>query len=338
MINLDKKKVIVGMSGGVDSSVCALLLKEAGYNVTGVALRIYQPEADIIFAKETCEYLGIEFIEIDARELFEAEVLKNFKDEYSKGRTPNPCIRCNPFVKWRLLLDEADKLGAYHVATGHYACIKEKDGIFYVAKAADVSKDQSYALCMLPEDALCRSILPLGAYSKREIRNIASEYNLPSCEAPDSEDLCFANSDYTEIFDSDEEGNFVDTEGNILGKHKGISHYTVGQRRGLGIAAGDRTYVVKIDAYTHNVILGCLDELNTHSLTCHNVNVISDFSDGQSVIFKIRYNHKGECGKIYKISDGGIRCEFDNPVRAVAPGQSAVFYSDDCVIAAGIID
>ena len=338
MINLDNKKVIVGMSGGVDSSVCALLLKEAGYDVSGVALKLYQPEDDIIVAEKTCELLGINFSLIDARKLFEAEVLKNFKEEYSAGRTPNPCLRCNPLVKWKLLLDEADKIGAYYVATGHYACIKEIDGTYYVARATDLSKDQSYALCMLPEDALKRSILPLGAYSKLEIRVIASEHNLPSFEAPDSEDLCFAGSNYSEIFDADKEGNFVDTNGNILGRHKGISHYTVGQRRGLGIAAGDRTYVIKIDPLSNDVVLGELDDLNTSSLTCHNINVISDFPDGQPVFFKIRYNHKGECGNIYKTSDGGIRCEFDNPVRAVAPGQSAVFYSDDLIIAGGTID
>jgi len=405
MIDYDHKKVILGLSGGVDSAVAAQLLIDAGYEVIGTCLKMCQPEAEIEDARAVAAALGISFHVIDMSEGFKRNVLDDFASEYANGRTPNPCLRCNRLVKWEGLLSLADELRAYYVATGHYARVIKHESSFSASNASDSQvgitesqteinnlqacaldsqtdisdshieiinsqsdslesqsstldscsstfligkglsdKDQSYALYALTSSQLARTLLPLGDKSKEEIRELASNIKLPVANKKDSQDICFVpDGDYAGFLSknycvSDVPGNFVRTDGTVLGPHKGISHYTVGQRRGLGIAAEQSLYVISICRESGDVVLGFEDEVYRDSLVCNNLNIlVPDIPENFSVFCKIRYNHRGECGRITKLSENEIRCEFDHPVKGVAPGQAAVFYKDDCIIAGGTI-
>jgi len=352
------KKVVVGMSGGVDSSVAAYILKEQGYEVVGVTMQIWSPEGDspereggccsataIEDAGKVAEYLGIEHRVITYRDAFEDRIISNFMSEYMAGRTPNPCVLCNRMVKWNALIEAADECGAEYVATGHYArIVKLPGGRYAVSTSATAEKDQTYALYNLTQEQLKRTLMPVGDYHKDEVRRIAENAGLITAHKPDSQDICFvddgdyagyilANSDY-----EDEPGNFVDLEGNILGRHKGIIHYTVGQRKGLGIAFGEPRFVVTIRPETNEVVLGRGDEVFSDELVAHNINYmgVESFESGQRALAKIRYSHRGSMCSIFPEGEC-VRVVFDEPVRAITPGQSIVFYDEDTVMAGGII-
>ncbi len=346
------KKVVVGLSGGVDSSVSAWLLKEQGYEVIGVNMEHLKPADDSSFslegtedAKKVASALGIPFYVINYHDAFKSGVIHPFIGAYCSGRTPNPCVWCNRYVKWEALLRKADELGADYVATGHYAKVKRlENGRYCVAASATAKKDQTYALCALSQDQLKRTLMPLGDYTKDETRKIAARQGIPVANKPDSQEICFIpdddyagyikeNSDY-----KPQPGNFVDIHGNVLGKHKGIIHYTVGQRKGLGIAFGTPMYVVRIKPDTNEVVLGTNEETFGDTLYAGSINFMGQesFSPGEVLLAKIRYSHKGDFCRVFPF-EKGLKCVFEKPQRAITPGQALVLYKEDYVVAGGII-
>lgn len=351
------EKVLVGMSGGVDSAVAAYLLKKAGYEVIGVTLRTWQsgdgPESrccDIEDARSAAEALGIRFLTVNCTQDFQRYVAAPFAEEYLRGRTPNPCIECNRRVKWEKLLFYAKVVGARYIATGHYASVVKRDnGRYTVKKALHPEKDQSYMLYRLTQDQLAVTQMPLGDLYKGEVRRIAEEAGLPLASKPDSQEVCFVTegnyADYirdTAKGDPPGEGMFVDLSGNPLGRHKGIIHYTVGQRRGLGIALGYPAYVKELRADRNEVVLAEEEALYSRELVCEDVSFmgIPGMEEGETLSceVKIRYRHGGQRAEIAMLEDNRVKVHFADPVRAAAPGQSAVFYDDSgCIIGGGII-
>ena len=355
-----KKKVLVGMSGGVDSSVAAFLLKEQGYDVTGITMRMWR-ESDCLCGEDgsLCENteaedaarvaktLGIPFFVMDFSQKFKSHVIDYFVEEYLQGRTPNPCIVCNRYVKWEALLAHCLSSGAEYIATGHYARIASlPNGRLAICRSMTASKDQSYALYSLTQEQLAHTLMPIGNYEKKEIRMIAEQAGLPVADKPDSQEICFVpDNDYAGFIDRmagkrvPEGGNFVDAHGQVLGKHKGITHYTIGQRRGLELPMGERVYVTGICSDKNEVVIGQNEELFTKKVLCHKVNFMSieDLTHPMRVFGKIRYNHKGAYCTIEKMQDGSVYAEFEEPVRAAAPGQSICFYEGDYVLGGGII-
>ena len=343
------KKVVVGMAGGVDSSVCVHLLKEQGYEVIGVTLELWRDEPEVCEdateARTNADEMGISHHIIHGKPEFEQEVISYFVDEYLHGRTPNPCVRCNPTIKWKLLMEAADRFGADYVATGHYAKVKLLDnGRYGVLKAADEKKDQSYVLAQLSQDQLSRTLLPLGDYTKDEIRDIAKYLGLTSAEKKDSQDICFIDDNDYGRFLRDRlgdklppEGDFVLTDGTVVGRHKGITNYTIGQRKGLGIALGERTFVNRIDVEKNQVILGT--DLYVKELTADSWNFISepDLDPKKSYTARVRYSNFGAACHGERISDIGYKITFDDPVRGVTPGQTVAVYDGDILAAGGII-
>ena len=353
------KKVVVGLSGGVDSAVAASLLKNE-YEVIGVTLQMQGgcfALKDIEDAKNIAELLGIEHVVLDCRERF-AAIKKYFVKAYLDGKTPNPCVVCNPLVKWTALCEYADKIGADYVATGHYAYVEKLDNGRYALKAADSNKDQTYALYGLRQEQLQRTLMPLGRFtSKDEVRKIAKEIGLSVSDKPDSMEVCFIpDNDYAgfiaEYMKDDvtgetanlpamQPGNFVNEEGKVLGEHKGIIHYTIGQRKGLGIAFGEPMFVKEIRPESNEVVLARNEDLFTTKLTAENVNLMgaSEITEGMRAKAKIRYAHKGEMCKVVKYDGTSLELEFDNPVRAVTKGQAVVLYDEaGHVICGGIIE
>ena len=350
-------KVIVGMSGGVDSAVTALLLKEAGYEVEGVTLRTWDTEetevsrcCEIDGARETAEKLGIPFHVLNVSSAFKKNVTEPFIREYLRGRTPNPCVFCNRAVKWEWLIYMANVLQADYVATGHYAEIRKlPNGRYTVRKAAYAPKDQTYMLYRLSQEQLSRTIMPLGTYDKNDVRKIAADAGLPSASSPDSQEICFVTeghyADYIREHAKDPvpgAGNYVDETGQILGQHKGIIHYTIGQRKGLGLAMGHPVYVQEVRPGTNEVVIGEEDGLFHTEILCEDLNFLSipELSEGEKIRaqVKIRYAHKGEMAELEMQPDGRLKLSFEAPVRAASPGQSAVFYDeDDCLIGGGVI-
>lgn len=356
------KKVLLGMSGGIDSSMAAVLLVEAGYDVIGLTIRTYDSinesciskekgccTVESIFeAKKLAEKLRIPHYIIDARELFTDIVISDFKNEYMQGRTPNPCVVCNPHIKWNLMLSKADEFQCEFVATGHYAKIKQLNGQNYIVKGADDSKDQSYFLWMLSQEQLQRTLFPLGEYNKDEVRKLAAEKGFTKLsEKKESQEICFIpDDDYREFLkqnipdfsDKISEGNFVDTTGKILGKHKGYPFYTIGQRKGLGIALGYPLFVKKINPETNTIILGKQEELFDEEMWVRDFQLMKyqilppDFEAS----VKIRFRNKGYMGKI-NIFENKLQVLFTEKVPSVTPGQSAVFYEGDDVVGGGII-
>lgn len=358
---MDKKKVVIGMSGGVDSSVGAWLLKEQGYDVIGVTMQIWQDEAPEIQeenggccglsavddARRVAQQLEIPYYVMNFKQEFKKHVMDYFVEEYLHGRTPNPCIACNRYVKWESLLTRSLAIGADYIATGHYARIEKlENGRYALKKSATAAKDQTYALYNLTQEQLSRTLMPVGEYTKEEIRAIAEKIGLQVAGKKDSQEICFIpDHDYARFIEEHAsqvppEGNFVDLDGNILGKHKGITHYTIGQRKGLNLSMGHPVFVTAIRPETNEVVIGDGNDVYTDRLRCTNVNYMAIdglYGEEAVVTAKIRYSHKGAVCHIREIGNGIVECVFEEPQRAVTPGQAVVFYQGDYVAGGGTI-
>ncbi len=342
------KKVLLGMSGGVDSAVAAYLLKEKGYEVIGVTMSLCTDNSeDILDAKKVASKVGIEHITVDFSACFKEKVVDNFIRCYKDGGTPNPCVECNKYIKFGKMFELADELGADFVATGHYAKItRDENGKCVLKKANDLSKDQTYMLYNLSEDKLERILFPLGEISKAEAREIAICEGFVNAHKKDSQDICFVpDGKYAEFIEETTgesfiEGDFITTDGKVVGRHNGIIRYTIGQRKGLGVAFGRPVFVCAKNVEDNTVVLGENEDLLSTQLTAHDVNLINlkEFSEPTRVLAKIRYNQTEQPASVLSIGEGRIRVDFDTPQRAVSRGQSVVLYDGDKVVGGGIID
>jgi tRNA-uridine 2-sulfurtransferase len=351
--------VVVAMSGGVDSSVAAALLQKEGYNLIGITMKTWGfddfPEKDtgccsleaIYNARNVCNQLNIPHYTFDFTERFNDTVIKNFIDEYMLGNTPNPCVLCNKVIKWGVLLEKAESLGAQLIATGHYAKLNHLNGRYFISNAKDTNKDQTYALWQVSQYALERTKFPLGEYTKPEIRKIAAELNLKPAETPDSQEICFVpNNDYRELLEVripnlKEKLNNGDIiyKGKKIGKHKGYPYYTVGQRKGLNIALGKPVYVSKIDAENNIIELDDEEGLFKKEFTAKDINLMKyeKLEKPMKANVKIRYKDRGSSATIEHLGNSHIKVIFDEPKKSITPGQSAVFYEGNDVIGGGII-
>ncbi len=350
------KKAVVGMSGGVDSSVAAFLLKEQGYEVTGVTVRTWEEEepsddsekSDIYKARRIASCLGIVHRTVDLREAFKQAVVDDFIREYLSGHTPNPCIRCNPAVKWRGMLMVAEEIGADVVATGHYAKADLlPNGRYAVRNSASAKKDQTYVLYRLTQEMLSKTTFPVGDYEKDEVRSIAKRAGLPCAETPDSQEICFfIGTDYAGFLERNANGSaflpgsFVSTDGTVLGRHKGLIHYTIGQRKGLGIAFGEPMFVTALRPETNEVVLGKSEDLMKTEFTVREavwMGVPESFSEGDFQ-GKIRYAKKAAPCRVTRTGENRLSVVFEEPQRAPTPGQSFVFYEGEYVAGGGFIE
>jgi tRNA-specific 2-thiouridylase len=356
-------KVLVAMSGGIDSTVTALMLNDQGYEVVGITMKTWDYAASGGSKKETgCCNIdsfndarmaavqhGFPHYILDIRDEFGDFVIENFVEEYLAGRTPNPCVMCNTHIKWRALLKRADALGCDYIATGHYANVHQHDnGRYFISKGVDDTKDQSYVLWGLQQDLLSRTLLPLGTYHKTAIRQMALDYGYPElAKKSESYEICFVpDNDYRGFLKRRVEGLeekvtggfFVDKTGKVLGKHKGYPFYTIGQRKGLDITFGKPVYVTNIIPETNTVMLGEEDDLNRQEMVVSKINWIKydGITDGTEAITKIRYKDKGALASLYN-HPNGVQVQFSHYAKGIAPGQSAVFYEGDDVIGGGVI-
>ena len=347
------------MSGGVDSSVAALLLKEQGYLVSGLTMQLYRPENETGTMKgtccgasaaqdaaEVCGILGIAHFSVNFEDLFHEKVIDYFAKEYTAGRTPNPCIACNHHLKWGAMLAWAREHGADHIATGHYAGVKQlENGRFALQKSKTAAKDQTYALYSLTQEMLSATLFPIGAYEKEEVRRIAERAGLPVAKKPDSQEICFVpDRDYARFLETEyggvvpPEGNFVTKDGIVLGRHLGITHYTIGQRKGLGLSLGHPVFVSEIRPETNEVVVGEEEEVFTKTVYASDLSYMAseDLKEGH-FLAKVRYNHAGQSAEVRKIGEDRIECRFTEPVRAATPGQALVLYDGDFVAGGGVI-
>ena len=357
---MSKGKVVVGLSGGVDSSVAAWLLKKQGYDVIGVTMQIWQDEENIVQeenggccglsavddARRVAAAIGIPYYVMNFKDEFQKSVIEYFTKEYLAGRTPNPCIACNRYVKWEALLQRSLSIGADYIATGHYARIEHlPNGRYAIRRSATMEKDQTYALYNLTQEQLARTLMPVGEYSKDRIREMADEIGLLVAHKPDSQDICFVpDGDYASFIENTTDqvlqtGDFVTPEGKILGKHKGIIHYTVGQRKGLGLALGYPAFVLEIRPETNEVVIGTYEESLTYTVRANELNFMSveQITEPVRVFAKIRYNHKGAWCTVERTGEDEIVCTFDEPIRAATPGQAVVLYDGEYVLGGGTI-
>ncbi len=349
---MSKGKVVIGMSGGVDSSVAAYLLKEQGYDVVGVTMRVWQDdnqdnglqaETD---ARAVADALGIEHRVASYEKQFREQVVDYFVGEYLKGRTPNPCNMCNRRIKWESLLQVADEIGAEYVATGHYARVDRlNSGRLAVCNSATATKDQTYALCNLTQEQLGRTLMPIGAYEKDKVRQMAESIGLQVASKADSQDICFIpDGDYAAFIRKNTQidvkpGDFVDRDGNILGRHKGITDYTIGQRKGLNLAMGHPVFVTGIDVEKNQVIIGESEDLFTTRVkaTDFNYMAVEKLEVGDRFMGKIRYAHKGDWCRVISAAGDTVEVEFEVPVRAITPGQALVLNQGEYVAGVGIL-
>ena len=365
------RTIAVAMSGGVDSSTVAAMLRAEGHNVVGLTMQLWNqrrlaghdgmPDAvqgrccsldDVYDARRVAETIGIPYYVVNHEERFERDVVRPFVEQYLSGRTPIPCSLCNNHLKFDQLLIVAQQIGADALATGHYARVEFDDrlGRWLLKRPTDRSKDQTYFLFGLTQPQLSRTLFPLGGMMKPEVRRLAERHGLALAQKPDSQEICFVpGGDYKKFLDAylaeqgealpDTAGELVTTDGEVVGEHAGIHNFTVGQRKGLGVATGSPLYVIQIKGDAHQVVVGNQEELYSRTLRVHRTNLISvkDLQEPMRVTVKIRHRHEGAAGMIEKSGDDEITVSFDQPQRAVTPGQAAVFYADDVVVGGGWI-
>lgn len=357
---MEKKKVVVGLSGGVDSSVAAYLLKKQGYDVIGVTMQIWQEEdieeqeenggccglSAVDDARRVAQILDIPYYVMNFRKEFKERVIDYFNQEYLEGRTPNPCIACNRYVKWESLLKRSLDIGADYIATGHYARVEQlPNGRYAIRNSVTAKKDQTYALYNLTQEQLSRTLMPVGEYTKEEIRQIALEAGLPVAHKKDSQEICFVpDNDYAGFIEEHtgrkiEKGNYVLENGEVIGEHQGIIHYTIGQRKGLNLSMGHPVFVTEIRPEKNEVVIGENEDLFVRSLICDRVNymAIDGINEELRLTAKIRYNHPGASCVLKQIGEDKVQVTFDEPQRAVTPGQAVVFYQGEHVAGGGII-
>jgi tRNA-specific 2-thiouridylase len=342
---MEKKRIMVAMSGGVDSSVSAALLLQQGHEVQGMTMRVWDGPVDVaVDARRVADQLGIPFHLVDLREEFQQRVVKPFCSEYLQGRTPNPCVLCNQAFKFRLLLEQAQALGAEQLATGHYVRVLQRDGRYLLAKGRSAHKDQSYFLFTLTQAQLSRVCFPLGEMDKDQVRAKASELGLSVAGKSDSQDICFIpDGDYIGFLEGqcatdDLGGEIVHVDGQVLGRHAGTYRYTVGQRRGLGLAWTEPLFVVRIDAALRQVVVGERRHLDVGELIVSDCNwIIAEPSEPLRCRVRIRYRHQEAPATVTVLGEGRCRVVFDAPEKGITPGQAAVFYEDDLVLGGGWI-